>query len=79
SETHSCSSFHDFQARRLKLRYRDESGQTQYCYTLNNTCIASPRALIPLLEVHQREDGSINIPVALRPYMGGQEALVPTK
>lgn len=74
-ETHSCSSFHDFQARRLGIRYKDNSGKTVYCYTLNNTCIASPRILIPLLEVHQQEDGSVRIPQALRKYMGGQELL----
>ncbi|MCB0318022.1 MAG: serine--tRNA ligase [Bdellovibrionales bacterium] len=76
-ETHSCSSFHDFQARRLKMRYKDDSGKTVYCHTLNNTCVASPRILIPLLEVHQRSDGSVKIPKALQGYMGGQELLVP--
>ena len=74
-ETHSCSTFHDFQARRLKLRYRDSAGKKNYCHTLNNTCIASPRILIPLLEVHQQEDGNIRIPEALRPYMSGQESI----
>jgi seryl-tRNA synthetase len=69
-ETHSCSTFHDFQARRLKLRYRDQDGQTKYCHTLNNTALASPRILIPLLENHQLEDGRIRIPKALQPYMG---------
>ena len=76
-ETHSCSTFHDFQARRLKMRYKNEAGKTVHCHTLNNTCIASPRILIPLLEIHQRADGSVKIPEALRPYMGGQELLVP--
>ncbi len=70
SETHSCSTFHDFQARRLKLRYKDKNGHNQICYTLNNTAIASPRVLIPLLETHQQEDGSIRIPKALQPYLG---------
>lgn len=69
SETHSASSFHDYQARRLKLRYKDANKQTKVCYTLNNTVVASPRILIPLLENHQRKDGSIHIPKALRPYM----------
>jgi seryl-tRNA synthetase len=78
-ETHSCSSFYDFQARRLNTRYRDENGKNVFCYTLNNTCIASPRILIPLLENHQNSDGSVRIPMALRPYMGGQEVLVPNK
>jgi seryl-tRNA synthetase len=76
-ETHSCSSFYDFQARRLNTRYKDESGKNVFCYTLNNTCIASPRILIPLLENHQNQDGSVNIPKALRPYMCGQEVLRP--
>lgn len=75
SETHSCSTFHDFQARRLKLRYKDANGQNQICYTLNNTAIASPRILIPFLENHQEKDGSIRIPKALRPYLGGVEFL----
>lgn len=69
-ETHSCSTFHDFQARRLKLRYREENGELTYCHTLNNTAIASPRILIALLENHQMEDGRIRIPKALQPYMG---------
>jgi seryl-tRNA synthetase len=76
-ETHSCSSFHDFQARRLGLKYRDRQGQKVYVHTLNNTAIASPRILIALLENHQREDGSIYVPPALRPYMNGREILVP--
>jgi seryl-tRNA synthetase len=74
-ETHSCSTFHDFQARRLAMRYRQE-GRNVYCHTLNNTLVASPRILIPLLENHQQSDGSIRIPEALRPYMGGQERIV---
>lgn len=76
-ETHSCSSFYDFQARRLNTRYKDTNGKNVFCYTLNNTCIASPRVLIPLLEVHQNRDGSVAIPKALRPYLGGQECIVP--
>ena len=74
SETHSASAFHDFQARRLKLRYKDGK-QTRFCFTLNNTVAASPRILIPLLECHQQKDGTIRIPEALRPYMGGKERL----
>lgn len=77
SETHSASRFHDFQARRLGLRYRDADGKVKFCHTLNNTVIASPRALIPLIENHQRADGSIHIPEALRPYMGGASELTP--
>ncbi|MCL2546095.1 MAG: serine--tRNA ligase [Oscillospiraceae bacterium] len=74
-ETHSCSTMGDFQARRSNIRYRDIDSNTQYCWTLNNTGIATPRILIPLLENHQHEDGSIYIPVALRPYLGGQEVI----
>jgi seryl-tRNA synthetase len=72
SETHSCSTFHEFQARRLQLRYKDESGENRICHTLNNTAIATPRVLIPLLENHQEADGRIRIPKALQPYMGGK-------
>ncbi|MGE5529899.1 MAG: serine--tRNA ligase [Patescibacteria group bacterium] len=75
-ETHSCSRFHDFQARRLNLRYRDEKGEVRYCHTLNNTAIASPRILIPLLECNQQADGSVVIPEVLRPYMGGRERIM---
>ncbi|MEG2310467.1 MAG: serine--tRNA ligase [Clostridia bacterium] len=71
SETHSCSSFNDFQARRSNIKYIDNDGNTKYCYTLNNTAIASPRILIPLLELNQNADGSVNIPKVLIPYMGG--------
>jgi seryl-tRNA synthetase len=74
-ETHSCSTFHEFQARRLKLRYKGKDGQTKICHTLNNTAIASPRVLISLLEVHQRADGSVAIPKALQPYLGGIKEL----
>ncbi|WP_145414410.1 serine--tRNA ligase [Paenibacillus xylanexedens] len=75
-ETHSSSNLHDFQARRSNIRCRDEEGKLVYCHTLNNTAVASPRILIPLLENHQQADGSIYIPVALRPYMGGAERLI---
>ena len=72
-ETHSCSTFYEYQARRLKLRYRTDDGGTQYAHTLNNTCVASPRILIPLIENNQTADGRVRIPEVLRPYMGGQE------
>lgn len=75
SETHSASKFHDFQARRLNLRYRAQDGALRFVHTLNNTVIASPRILIPLLEVHQRADGSVAIPEALQPFMGGMEVI----
>lgn len=76
-ETHSCSTFHEFQARRLKLRYKDKEGNKAYCHTLNNTCIASPRVLIPLLEIYQQADGSVEIPEVLRPYMMNKEVIEP--
>jgi seryl-tRNA synthetase len=76
-ETHSATRFHEFQARRLDLRYRDEAGKVRFCHTLNNTVIASPRILIALAEVHQQPDGAIRIPPALRPYMGDRERLGP--
>ncbi|MCM3750306.1 serine--tRNA ligase [Paenibacillus pasadenensis] len=76
-ETHSSSLLQDYQARRAGIRYRDGDGRLRYAYTLNNTAVASPRILIPLLENHQQEDGSIVIPEALRPYMGGIERLSP--
>ncbi len=71
SETHSCSTLHDFQARRLGLKYRDANGKSVYCHTLNNTLLASPRVLIPLIENHQQEDGSIRVPKVLQKYLGG--------
>jgi seryl-tRNA synthetase len=76
-ETHSCSTFHDFQSRRLNLRYRDENGKTQFCHTLNNTCVASPRILIPILEIYQQKDGSVKVPKVLQPYMGGLKTIDP--
>lgn len=77
-ETHSASRFYDFQARRLNLRYRDEDGKVKVCHTLNNTVIASPRILIPILELYQNADGSVTIPAALRPYMSGRERVEKT-
>lgn len=76
-ETHSASKFHEFQARRMNLRYKDaETKKNLYCHTLNNTVIASPRVLIPLMEMCQNADGSITIPDVLRPYMGGRDKIV---
>ncbi len=77
SETHSCSSLYEFQARRLKIRWRGKDGKTQYCHTLNNTALASPRILIPILENFQNEDGSVTIPEVLRPFMNGMERIEP--
>lgn len=74
-ETHSCSYLGDWQARRTGLRYRDEEGKLLYAHTLNNTGIAVPRALVPFLENHQQADGTIRIPAALRPYLGGKEVI----
>jgi seryl-tRNA synthetase len=74
-ETHSASRFYEFQSRRLKLRYRDGAKKVHFCHTLNNTVIASPRVLIPILELFQNGDGTVTIPPALRPYMGGRERI----
>ncbi|MCH8025801.1 MAG: serine--tRNA ligase [Chloroflexi bacterium] len=74
-ETHSVSEYYDWQARRSDLRYRDEEGKVRHAYTLNNTALATPRILVPLLEVHQQEDGTVRVPEALRPYVGGVETL----
>ncbi|WP_205481340.1 serine--tRNA ligase [Sphingomonas arenae] len=74
-ETHSCSTLHDWQARRANLRYRDADGKVRFAHTLNNTALASPRILVPLLENHQTEDGRVRLPEALRPLMGGGEFL----
>jgi seryl-tRNA synthetase len=77
AETHSCSTLGDFQARRSNIRIRLEDGSLGFPFTLNNTAVASPRILIPLLENHQNEDGSVSIPKALQPYMNGATVLRP--
>ena len=69
-ETHSCSTLHDWQARRANLRWRDGEGRVRFVHTLNNTALASPRILVPLLENHQQADGSVRLPAALQPLMG---------
>ena len=74
-ETHSCSTLHDWQARRANLRYRDGQGKVRFAHTLNNTALASPRILVPLLENHQTADGRVRLPQALRVLMGGDEYL----
>ncbi len=75
-ETHSASKFYEFQARRMNLRYKDPATKkNRFCHTLNNTVIASPRILIPILELYQHADGSITIPKPLRPYMNGKETI----
>lgn len=76
-ETHSCSALLDWQARRAGLRYRDEHGKIHYAYTLNNTALATPRILVMLLENHQNEDGTVNVPKAVQPYFG-KEKLEPS-
>jgi len=77
-EVGSCSNLGDAQARRLKIRVNGKDGK-YLAHTLNNTVVAPPRMLIAFLENNLNEDGSVNIPVALRPYMGGKEKLIPTK
>lgn len=82
-ETHSASRLYDYQTRRLNLRYRDSGGdaddpkgkKTIFCHSLNNTVAASPRLLIPILELYQNADGSVTVPAVLRPYMNGQEKI----
>jgi seryl-tRNA synthetase len=74
-ETHSDSYFHDYQARRADLRYRGDDGVVRYVHTLNNTALASVRTIIALVENHQQADGTIRVPEALRPYLGGRAIL----
>ena len=74
-ETHSCSALHDWQARRTDLRYRGLDGKVHYAHTLNNTAVATPRIVVPLLECHQREDARVGLPRALGEYLGGVESL----
>ncbi len=78
-ETHSASRLYDYQCRRLNMRYRaggeGGKGQTVFCHSLNNTVAASPRILIPILEMYQNEDGSVTVPEVLRGYMGGVERI----
>jgi seryl-tRNA synthetase len=71
-ETHSCSTLHDWQARRANIRYRGSDGKVRFAHTLNNTALASPRILVPLLENHQTEDGRVKLPKALQELMGGE-------
>jgi seryl-tRNA synthetase len=71
-ETHSCSTLHDWQARRANLRWRDPERKVRFVHTLNNTALASPRILVPLLENHQQSDGRVRLPAALRGLMGSE-------
>jgi seryl-tRNA synthetase len=74
-ETHSASRLYEFQARRLNLRYKTSDGKIKFVHTLNNTVVASPRILIPILENYQNPDGSVTIPDVLRPAMNGKEKI----
>ncbi|WP_265528051.1 serine--tRNA ligase [Sphingomicrobium marinum] len=74
-ETHSCSTLHDWQARRANLRYRGEDGKPVFAHTLNNTALASPRILVPFLENHQTAEGKVKLPPAIHAIMGGDEYL----
>ncbi len=74
-ETHSCSSLHDWQARRANVRYRDTEGTVRFAYTLNNTAIATPRLLAALVENYQTAERVVRVPKVLRPYMGGRTEL----
>ena len=78
-EVCSCSNLTDAQARRLAIRVKLANGEKEFVHTLNNTVIAPPRMLIAFLENNYNEDGSVNIPKVLRPYMGGKEKLIPVK
>ena len=69
-ETHSCSTLHDWQARRANIRYRGSDGKVRFAHTLNNTALASPRILVPLLENHQTADGRVRLPRAMQQLMG---------
>jgi seryl-tRNA synthetase len=74
-ETHSCSSLHDWQARRANVRYRDTDGTVRFAYTLNNTAVATPRILAALVENFQTSEAQVRMPEVLRPYLGGREVL----
>ena len=78
-EVSSCSCFTDYQARRLNCRFKDADGKTKLVHTLNGSGVALPRLMVALLEQHLNEDGSVTIPEVLRPYMNGQEKLLPVK
>jgi seryl-tRNA synthetase len=71
-ETHSCSTLHDWQARRANIRYRGRDGKVRFAHTLNNTALASPRILVPLIENHQTQDGRVRLPKALQSVIGGE-------
>ena len=75
-EVSSCSNFKDFQARRANIRYRPEPGaKPEFVHTLNGSGLALPRVMIAVMETYQQADGSIRVPIVLRPYMGGLEQI----
>jgi len=76
-EVSSCSNFEDFQARRAGIRFRDKGGKPQFVHTLNGSGVALPRLVITVLERYQQADGTVSVPEALRPYMGGLERIEP--
>ncbi len=78
-EISSCSNCEAFQARRMGTRYKDAAGKAHYVHTLNGSGLAVGRTLVAVLENYQNADGSVTVPEALRPYMGGLEKLVPAK
>ena len=71
----SCSSLHDWQARRANIRYKDADGTVRFAYTLNNTAVATPRILAALVENLQTSEAQVRVPAVLRPYLGGRELL----
>ncbi|MDR3323266.1 MAG: serine--tRNA ligase, partial [Zoogloeaceae bacterium] len=74
-EISSCSNFEAFQARRMQARFRGEKGKPELLHTLNGSALAVGRTLVAILENYQNADGSISIPTALRPYLGGEEVI----
>jgi len=74
-EVSSCSNFEDFQARRAGIRYRDSEGKVQFVHTLNGSGVALPRLVVAIIENGQQEDGSVILPPAIVPYMGGMDRI----
>jgi seryl-tRNA synthetase len=74
-ETHSCSTLHDWQARRANVRYRDDGGTVRFAHTLNNTAVATPRLLAAILENFQTRENGVRVPEALRPYLNNRDVL----
>jgi seryl-tRNA synthetase len=74
-ETHSASYFHDFQTRRLNIRYKDADGKLRYVHSLNNTAAATPRLVTAIIENYQQADGTVKVPEVLVPFMGGQTVI----